>query len=108
MRARELSGSVNITDSFFQANNEDHLEVVNENNAVTSTVTVTNNLFDVNNAASPGNNGINYASRGTLVKNITFDIRGNTFQNIRATAIQMDAERNTTHDITIGGPSVCV
>ncbi len=105
LRGRELSGAVNLTNSHFQGNVEDHVEVLNDTNATTSTVTVTGNLFAINNASSPGNNAINYASRGTVSKNITFDIRGNTFQDIRATAIQIDAERNTTHNITIGGPN---
>jgi hypothetical protein len=103
IRARELTGPVQVTNSLFDGNFEDHIEVVNTSNPISSVVTVTGNLFDANDPVQ-GNNGISYASRnGANPKNVAFDIANNTFQNIRATAVQIDAEADTTHTISVGG-----
>jgi len=99
VRIRELTGAFSVTDGEFNRNAEDQIEIVNTGGTMTSFNVAGNDFSHAFGAGAPANNGINMRLSSNSLLNSGL-VQGNTFMNLFATGIQVDAEGSA--DIGVG------
>jgi len=105
-----IAGSnINLTGNLFQRSFEDHVRIENGNGSIgggvaLNTVSITQNMFDDNDASGQGNDAFLYVGNNGSAATIT--VEGNDFFNSDGDHIQVALNGTASADLTIGGASV--
>jgi len=101
--------NINLTGNLFQRSFEDHVRIENGNGTIgggvaLNTVSLTQNMFDDNDASGQGNDAFLYVGNNSSAATIT--VAGNDFFNSDGDHIQVALNGTASADLTIGGAGI--